>query len=187
MHTQTRDRPLRHADPARATDLDSVPWLTTGIVAGLAGAAVIAVVFLILDLLAGRPLWTPFALGSAFFLGEFPALDAAIVPALVAGYTVMHAGVFVAAGLLASFELMTGSRLPGATPTRRSLLLAALLFVGLEAVFLLFASLMAPQALELFGVGRVAIANGLAAVAMAAVIRWGARHRGLAVGTFADE
>lgn len=176
---QNPEQSLPPSAPPESVDVDAIPWMHAGVAAGVAGAATIAVFFLIVDVLAGRAFWTPFALGSAFFLGELPARDAAIEPALVAGYTAMHGAVFVSAGLLASFELLTGRRLPGSSRRKRALVLAALLFFGLEAVFLGFAVFMAPEALAIFGVGRVAFANLLAAASMTAVLRWSAQHRGL--------
>ena len=40
-----------------------------GLIAGAAGAAAVAFWFLVLDLIEGRILFTPGALGSVFFLG----------------------------------------------------------------------------------------------------------------------
>ena len=41
-----------------------------GIIAGTLGAATIALWFLVLDILAGRPLYTPNVLGTALFTGR---------------------------------------------------------------------------------------------------------------------
>ena len=61
-----------------------------GIVAGLIGAAVVAVWFFVFDLLRGRPFLTPTLLGSLVFFGvKTPTgLDPALGPIL--GYTVLH-------------------------------------------------------------------------------------------------
>ena len=47
--------------------------LREGIVAGLIGAAVVALWFFVFDILRGRPFFTPGALGSALFLGSSTA------------------------------------------------------------------------------------------------------------------
>src|SRR2546428_8729585 len=56
---------------ATQTDATTIPESRTlyqeGLVAGLVGAATIAVWFLILDSLSGRPLYTPTVLGTALF------------------------------------------------------------------------------------------------------------------------
>ena len=158
-----------------ATDVEASTWVRDGIVTGGIGATLIALFFLIVDVLQGRPLWTPSALGSAVFLGKGLATDAAWHPPLVAAYSALHGGVFVAAGLAASFAWL-GHRarrrgLPG------FLLTAGVLFAAFEAFFLVFfvvfADSMAGGLLigELGG-GRIALANALAACAMAATTLW---------------
>jgi hypothetical protein len=65
--------------PGRAhlgDDAEAVPWVATGLVAGLLGASVVALFFLVVDLLAGRPLWTPTVLAAALFRGEPPSPSA---------------------------------------------------------------------------------------------------------------
>src|SRR5690606_32631818 len=94
--------------------------------------------FLIVDLLEGRPLWTPSALGSVFFLGERAAPDAPAVPALVAGWTFVHGAVFVGLGIMAAFEIFTGGRVPRLRAPARMLLLGIVLFAVLEVVFVIF-------------------------------------------------
>jgi len=161
MRTDSTARPTSHADPS----VDAIPWVIEGIRAGIAGAAVIALFFAILDLGAEHPFWTPFVLGSAFFRNALPAARSAVDPALVVGYTGIHALVFVGFGLSAAFYLFTGSRTTGPLATR--LALSAALFAGLEVVFVLFAMLFARGSLAMLGAGRVAVANALAAAAMA--------------------
>src|SRR5207302_10658991 len=73
-----------------------------GIVAGLIGAAVVAVWFFVFDLLRGRPFLTPTLLGSLVFFGvKTPTgLDPALGPIL--GYTVLHGLAFIAFGAVAA-------------------------------------------------------------------------------------
>ena len=83
-----------------------------GLVAGLLGAATIAVWFLVLDSLAGRPFRTPTILGTAIFRGGQGLSSAEGIPVsfeMVLLYTWVHALVFwviagVAARLLAIAE-----------------------------------------------------------------------------------
>jgi len=153
------------------------PWIREGILAGLAGAVVIAAFFAFRDLLAGRPLWTPYALGSALFLGHVPPWDAPISPALVGGYTVIHGWVFVAIGLLTAF-LLIGNRLPGAHRATRIGLLALGLFLTFGVVFAAFAVLMALGSAPRIGFGWILAANAIASLAMAAVLAVRTEGRG---------
>ena len=47
--------------------LDAAALYQEGMIAGILGAAAVAVWFLLLDALAGRPFWTPTVLGTALF------------------------------------------------------------------------------------------------------------------------
>jgi hypothetical protein len=143
-------------------------WVWDGILTGVLGAAVIAVFFLALDIVQGRPLWTPYALGSAVFLGRSVAAEASPQLTMVAAYTVLHTAVFLIAGLAASFALLGHRARLGPLA---GVAAAVVLFVGLEAFFLVFFSTFADSVSStLFaqlGTGRIAIANLLAAAAMA--------------------
>jgi hypothetical protein len=139
-----------------------------GLIAGAIGAAVVAVVYLAIDLALGKPFYTPNALGAALFRGESLGLDAPIEPVLVYGYSLVHGGVFAGFGLIASFvELEARMRLSDA---RKELLitgaLALALFVVFQISFGLFGWLLAPGQGQLGG-WRAALANALAAIAMA--------------------
>jgi len=165
----TRTQPAPHAPRAETdtgVDPGAVPWVAHGLLAGVVGAAAIALFFLALDVAAGRPLWTPNALGSALFLGVAPPPDAPISAALVGGYTVIHGWVFVSVALIAS-TLLVGARLPGRTPLAHMLVLAAVLFVAFTALFAVFAALLATAP---HGFDRILAANAVAALAMAAVL-----------------
>ena len=70
-----------------------------GIITGLLGAAVVALFYLVIDLLAGRALMTPSVLGQAFIL-HTPVTPASVDTGAVVAYTVFHVGAFVAFGLL---------------------------------------------------------------------------------------
>jgi hypothetical protein len=70
-----------------------------GLVTGLLGAAIVAVWYLVVDTAAGRPFHTPNALGGVFFRGDANSGGREVVPALVAGFTVIHLIVFAQVGV----------------------------------------------------------------------------------------
>ena len=70
-----------------------------GVIAGLVGATVLAVWFLVIDGLAGRPFHTPAFLASLVLGGEASELQ----PGGIALYTLIHYLVFIAVGLAVSW------------------------------------------------------------------------------------
>ena len=86
--------------------------LREGIVAGLIGAAVVAIWFFVFDFARGRPFLTPTLLGSYVFFGvNTPVgLDPAVGPIL--GYTVLHGLAFVAFGVVAATMMAMSEREP---------------------------------------------------------------------------
>jgi hypothetical protein len=171
-HTASRASAGTHNLP------DEVAWPSYGFVSGVLGAAVVALVFLGIDLVSGRVLWTPAALGAMLFTGERLApvgFDPGAHLALIAGYTAIHGAVFVGFGACASFFLMTAERLPRSTAALTALTGAAL-FVLFELTFLAQALLFEPVLLREVGAGWVAAANACAAIAMAFFLALGALH-----------
>ena len=73
--------------------------LRQGITTGFIGATAVAVWFLIVDTIAGRPLYTPHILGAAVFgvLGP-PAGESAAL--LITAYTIFHYAVFTVIGIV---------------------------------------------------------------------------------------
>ena len=71
-----------------------------GFVAGLLGAAGIAVWFFILDMAAGRPFYTPNLLGSSLATLFGPDISRDSMFMHVALYTVFHFAVFIGVGIL---------------------------------------------------------------------------------------
>lgn len=80
-----------------------------GIVGGLIAGAVIAVWFLVVDLVGGDPFRTPATLGAALFE---PSPDTSRT-ALIALYTVLHFGVFAALGGFTAILLRATGLAPG--------------------------------------------------------------------------
>jgi hypothetical protein len=140
-------------------------WAALGWVSGFLGAAVVALFFLVIDLMAGRPLWTPAMLGSALFLGVPLAGEADSVLVLAAGYTAVHLGVFAGVGLITATAL---SVRPGKRPFEELLGIGIGLFAVFELSFWLFDRLFAPNLFSDLGAWRIAVANALAAAAMTA-------------------
>src|SRR5262245_59238304 len=64
--------------------------LREGIVAGLIGAAVVAIWFFVFDILRGRPFLTPSLLGSLVFLGINTPVATSPAVGPILGYTVLH-------------------------------------------------------------------------------------------------
>jgi hypothetical protein len=131
-----------------------------GLGAGVVGAAAVAAWFFLFDLMQGRPLFTPGALGSALFLG---ASDLAAVEVnfwTVTGYTVFHLGAFMLVGLVASAIAWQAENTPPI------ILGAILLFVAFEALFLGLLAVVAEFLLGPLAWWSIAIGNLLAVVAM---------------------
>ena len=86
--------------------------LREGVIAGLIGAAVVAVWFLVLDIARGRPFLTPTILGAAVFYGvRTPVgIEPSILP--VIGYTLIHGFAFVAFGVIAARLIAVSEREP---------------------------------------------------------------------------
>src|SRR5437867_5388613 len=110
-------------DTAMASEQRSV--LREGIVAGLIGAAVVAVWFFAYDIARGRPFHTPGLLGAFVFYGvDTPVgVEPAVGPIL--GYTVLHGLAFIAFGVIAASLMAVSEREPA-------------LFVGFVILFACF-------------------------------------------------
>src|SRR5689334_5753322 len=78
-----------------------------GLFAGMIGALAVAIWFLVLDILAGRPLYTPALLGTVLLHGgKAAAAGITVAPLEVAAYTAFHFVMFMAVGWGLSY-LMT--------------------------------------------------------------------------------
>jgi hypothetical protein len=134
-----------------------------GVIAGTLGAATIAIWFLLLDLLWGRPLYTPTVLGTFLFTGgtglETP--ESLHVPfGIVGAFTSVHWLIFVIIGVIAS-------RLLGLAEHNPNLGFGILLlFVVFEGGFLGVAMAFAQPVLRALAWQSVLVGNLLAAIAM---------------------
>lgn len=141
-----------------------------GVIAGLLGAAGVAIWFLIVDTAGGRPFYTPAMLGSALIsLFGKPGAEGTVTHVLV--YTVFHGAAFIAVGLVLAFFVHEAEREPE--------VLAALiiLFILFELGFYIATALLAQS--SLFGRlawYQVAIGNTIATLAMG-VYMWRAHPK----------
>jgi hypothetical protein len=100
-----------------------------GAIAGLLGAATVAIWFFALDMASGHPLRTPAALGHALLFGGPGAPQPVDVSfRVVAAYTVVHVVLFIIAGWIFAFIAEQLERRPS------FVLLAVLTAIVLEAV-----------------------------------------------------
>jgi len=130
-----------------------------GTFAGGLGATVVAIWFLIVDVIAAHPLHTPLELGAALFsilgpLGMEPPL------LYVVAYTIVHYALFILAGVVATALIHASQREPSVLAG------AFVLFIVLELAFHGFVSLLANTVLRELAWYNVAIGNLLAAIVM---------------------
>jgi hypothetical protein len=86
--------------------------LREGVVAGLIGAAVVAVWFLGFDIVRGKPFLTPGLLGAAVFQGVTDPAGLKPTFGNVLGYTIIHGLAFVAFGIVAASLMAVSEREP---------------------------------------------------------------------------
>jgi len=135
-----------------------------GIVAGLIGAATVAIWFLILDTIKGRPLYTPTVLGTALFRARAGLSSPESLPVsfeIVLWFTWVHVLVFVVIGGAAAWLV----RLAGRDPNFGFGILLLLVvfefgFIGVSLVF-------AEEVLRALAWPTILVGNLLAAAAMA--------------------
>ena len=151
-------------------------WSTEGVVAGLIGASVISLWFLVLDSLAGRPLHTPTILGTALFRRGAGLESPELLPIsgeMVLMFTWVHVLAFIVFGGLTSRLVILAEK--SANYGFGIILLLVIFMFGFIAAALMFAD----QVLHALTIPAILIGNLLAAGAMAAYF-W-RRHRGLRI------
>ncbi len=132
-----------------------------GVIAGTLGAVAIAIWFFAIDLLQGRPLYTPTVLASALLYGDANAIpEGSLALRLTVGFTFVHWLVFTALGGFAAWMLGIAER--NANLGFGVLLLFALMEVGFLAVVAVFAQ----TALQAISWQMVLIGNLLATAVM---------------------
>lgn len=114
-----------------------------GVVAGLIGAATVAILILLFDIAGGAPLQSPAILGSAILKGIRDPNLVTVSAGPILGYTIIHGLGFIAVGLIAAFLVASAEREP-------AMVLALLIFFAAFEVF--FLALIAFWALPVLGV-----------------------------------
>ena len=173
---------------ADSTPDEEYDWTRPTAVAGVVGALIVAVFFLIVDVATGRGvLYTPAVLGAVLFLsgdvstaaGSFDPLDHL---ALVTGYSIVHGAVFVGLASLVASQWLTHER-ARRFDARAAGIAALLVFIGLQITFTALGWLLRND-LDLasrLGSGWIATANALAAIGMTAML-WRSARRLTATG-----
>jgi hypothetical protein len=143
-----------------------------GVVAGLIGAISVAAWFFLLDVVAGRPFFTPAVLGSTVLQIVGVGFGGRGLVTHVVLYTILHVAAFVALGIIAALatNAMELERRP------RGIIGFLALFAVLEAAYLIGVGVAAGS--ELFGVyawWQFGIANLIAALLMGRYI-WRSHH-----------
>ena len=147
-----------------------------GIIAGVCGATAIAVWFLLLDLIKGRPFYTPTVLGTALFRGGEGLAQPEALPIdfeTVFLFTWVHFMVFAAVGGIVSRLLGTAER------NANFGFGILLLFVFFEGGFVFASMTFAESLLQALAWPAILVGNLLAAVVMA-VYFW-QRHPNLRI------
>ena len=137
---------------------------TEGLLAGAVGAGTIAVWFLLLDTIEGRPLYTPSVLGTALVRGgEALSATLPVNMEMVVNFTWIHLLAFLLIGLAASklVELAERDANLGFG--------LVLLFVVFEFGFIAVFSIVAEEVLQVISWPSILVGNLLAAAAMGLV------------------
>jgi hypothetical protein len=134
--------------------------LREGVIAGLIGAAVVAVWFLVFDFSRGRPLFTPALLGAVVFQQVSDPAQVHVTAGLVLGYTLLHGLSFLAFGIIAASVIRAAER---ETPL---VVAVVILFACFETFFLGVIGVLSRSMLDTLGLWAILAANFMAAVAM---------------------
>ena len=153
-------RATREQAPFGPAMLKYHPLLADGAITGAIGAAVTAVWFLVLDILAGHPLYTPASLGSALLLGAQIPAQVQLTSSIIVAYSFVHLLAFFGVGVAIEWLARQLERAP-------SFWLVSLLgLIVLDALFIGIVGSLASWVLGTLGLWAVFVANLLAVAAM---------------------
>lgn len=153
-------RALRDNQPLGLGVLRLHPLLGRSLVAGVVGAAAVAFWFLLADTVAGRPFFTPAALGSIVFFGAQSAADVQVSFGVVTAYTILHLLAFAGVGLCVVWAAERLERKPGLW------LILFMAFVVLEGVFIGIVGALSNPILDTIGWWAVLSGNLIAIFTM---------------------
>ena len=118
--------------------------------------------FLLVDVVAGQPFYTPTLMGSVMFLGMSPEAVTEVRLDLVAYVTMLHMVAFGGLGIAFSV-LVYEAEMHSHHPLR----VVALLLLVIEGGFLISANVFMPSGVSTIGFGRILVGNLMTATAMA--------------------
>lgn len=157
-NTASPSRSTAGASAARPAAERSV--VREAVLAGLLGAAAVALWFLVIDVLRGQPFFTPAALGSALFQGARGVAEVDVGFRMVALYSLVHVAAFLAVGWAAAALAVPAEREP------RLMLAFVLLLVTMEVFVIGILAILSTWLLDALNWWTVAVANllGVAAI-----------------------
>lgn len=138
--------------------------LREGLSAGLLGASVVALCFLLIDTIFRQALFTPAVLGSALLHGATGPAQITLDTATILSYTTLHLLAFLGVGLCAAALVDRAEGHPAL------ILGIALVFIAFEVLFLGLIAIVAAWTLDTIGWWNVLIGNAAATLAMAAYL-----------------
>jgi len=153
--------PLAAAD--KRPDLTTAIWLVVenGVLSGILGAVVVALWFLLLDVVTrGTPFYTPSLLGSIAFAGKNASEVAGVDGAAVFAYTGLHGLLFLFAGVTLAAMVAQFERNPQAG------MILLLLFVTFEAILWSVGVSSIPALAGVVGAWAILVANLASAAVM---------------------
>ena len=160
VQTGATHEPLARPEESSPASRDVTKLYQEGLVAGLVGAATVALWFLVVDTIQGRPFYTPTVLGAALFGRGAPWPDGLPDLGMVLMFTWVHGLAFVVIGGVVSRLLTLAEQQP-------SLGFGVLmLFVFFEFGFIAAAMLFAAPVLRALAWPLILVANLLAAATM---------------------
>jgi len=134
--------------------------LREGFVAGLIGAGAVALWFLAVDTIAGRPFFTPAMLGDALFWGRRDPSQVVIAFPTIIAYSMIHAVAFAIVGFIAAGLAWEVEHVPS------TLFLVVVFFVIFEFGFIVVVAVFAQPLLRELAWWNVTIGNALASGGM---------------------
>jgi hypothetical protein len=150
------------ASDAAAARTSAGDIMLDGLFTGMIGALTVALWFLLLDVAAGRPLYTPALLGTVLLHGgEAAAQGVTVAPLEVAAYTAFHFVVFLVVGIGLSYMMTLFERFPIVG------FVLLVLFVCLQVGFFALDAALGAQLLGRLRAWAVVAANLLASGTMA--------------------
>ncbi len=153
---QSRAIPATSADEAHRIAV----IVEHGVLAGMIGASVVALWFLLFDALLREPFFTPALIGSVLFLGLGVEEVTAVNVTMVFAYSGLHGALFLIAGTVIAWMFSLIERNP------QFGLVLLLLFLLFESVLFGIEITIVPNLVGALGAWAVALANLLSAFAM---------------------